>query len=120
VEQSEQSIYYLEIVTPDVDSMCNIYSKAAGLQFGEAIQALGNARTAKLPGGTLMGIRAPMHESETPVVRPYLLVTDIEQAGKDAAAFGANILLAGMEIPGYGIITIYESGGIQHGLWQLV
>jgi hypothetical protein len=30
--------------------------------------------------GGLIGVRAPLHESEAPVVRPYWLVADIEAA----------------------------------------
>jgi len=120
VVQTEQSVYYLEVVTPEVDSMCNIYSKSAGLQFGKAVPELGNARVAALPGGTTMGVRAPMHEPEKPVVRAYLLVNDIDKSVKEAAALGANILIGRMEIAGRGIIAIYESGGIQQGLWQLI
>ena len=56
------------------------YAVANGVQFGEPDAGLGNARTAALPGGGLVGVRAPMHESEEPVVRPYWLVDDIEAA----------------------------------------
>lgn len=112
-------IHYLEIVTSEVDAVCAAYTEANGLTFGEPVEALGNARTAKLPGGGMVGVRAPMSETETPVVRPYLLVKDIDAAVAAAESAGAEIALPPMEIPGYGTCAIYFMGGAQHGLWQL-
>ncbi|HEX9692938.1 MAG TPA: hypothetical protein VGA22_12655 [Gemmatimonadales bacterium] len=42
-------IYYLEIVTKEVDAVCAGYAAADGVQFGEPDAGLGNARTAALP-----------------------------------------------------------------------
>ena len=80
---------------------------------------LGNAFVAKLPDGSLCGIRAPMHEQEKPVVRTYLRVTDIATAVRAAAQLGAKIALEPVEIPGHGKIAIYMYGGIEQGLWQV-
>ena len=115
----EHSVYYLEIVTPDVTSTCDLYTKSYGWRFHPMDPALGNAFVAKLPGGSLCGIRAPMHIDEKPIVRTYLRVNDIETAVRGAAHWGAKILLERMEIPGHGIIAIFEHGGIQQGLWQI-
>jgi len=60
-----------------------------------------------------------MHAAEEPVVRPYVLVDDIEAAVDGAEAGGAEIALPPMELPGRGKFAIYIQGGIQHGLWQL-
>ena len=57
-------IQYLEIVTKDVDGVCAVYAAANGLQFGAPDAGLGNARTATLPGGGMVGVRAPLRESE--------------------------------------------------------
>ena len=73
-------ISYLEIVTRDVDAVCAAYAAAHGVQFGEPDSGLGNARTATLPDGGLVGVRAPLREDEEPVVRPYWLVDDIGAA----------------------------------------
>jgi predicted enzyme related to lactoylglutathione lyase len=113
------NIHYLEIVTTEVDSVCGTYAKAHGVTFGDADPGLGGARTAPLPGGGLVGVRAPMHEAETPVVRPYVLVDDIEAAAKAAVDAGGEIAHPPMEIPGHGQFAIYIQGGIQHGLWQV-
>ena len=67
----------------------------------------------------LCGIRAPMHEAEKPISRTYIRVTDIQTSIQKAAQAGANILLEHMELPGHGIIAIYELGGIEQGLWQV-
>jgi len=112
-------IHYLEIVTKEVDAVCAAYAVANGLQFGETDAGLGNARTAALPGGGLVGVRAPMHESEEPVVRPYWLVDDIEAAVAAAVGAGGEVAHPPMEIPGHGTFAIYIQGGIQHGLWRL-
>lgn len=112
-------IHYLEIVTKEVDAVCAAYAVANGVQFGEPDAGLGNARTAALPGGGLVGVRVPMHESEEPVVRPYWLVDDIEAAVAAAVEAGGEVAHPPMEIPGHGTFAIYIQGGIHHGLWQL-
>ena len=112
-------IHYLEIVTEEVDSVCAAYAALSGAQFGDPVAALGDARTAAMPGGGLFGVRAPMHETEQPVVRPYWLVEDIEAAVTAAADAGAQVAHPPLEIPGHGTFAIYIHGGIHHGLWQL-
>ena len=88
------------------------------MQFGEPEASLGNARTIALSGGGMLGVRAPMHESEEPVVRPYRLVDDIEAAVAAVVQAGGEVAHPPMEIPGRGTFAIYIQGGIQHGLWQ--
>ena len=112
-------IHYLEIVTKEVDAVCAAYSSTNGVQFGKPISGLGNARTTELPGGGLVGVRAPMHETEMPVVRPYWLVSDIEASIAAAVAEGGEVAHPPMEILGHGTFAIYIQGGIHHGLWQL-
>ena len=92
--------------------------RSDGVQFGKPDTALGNARTAALSGGGLVGVRAPMRETEEPVVRPYWLVDDIETAVAAVVEAGGEIAHPPMEIPGHGTFAIYIQGGIQHGLWQ--
>ena len=73
-------VQYLEIVTREVDAVCAAYASALNVQFGEPDAGLGGARTASLAGGGLVGVRAPLRETEDPVVRPYWLVADIDAA----------------------------------------
>ena len=115
----EHTIQYLEIVTLDVKSMCNLYTKSFGWNFQLESSLLGNARVAELQDRSLCGIRAPMNPSEKPIMRMYFRVSDIEASVEKVSQQGAKILLERMEIPGYGIITIYEFGGIEKGLWQV-
>ena len=112
-------VQYLEIVTRDVDAVCAAYSASHGVQFGEPDAGLGNARTAALAGGGLVGVRAPLRETEEPVVRPYWLVRDIKAALASAVQAGGEIAVPPMEIPGHGTFAIYLQGGNDHGLWQL-
>lgn len=112
-------IQYLEIVTPSVDETCDALAQAHGVVFSQPIPELGNARTADLADGGRIGVRAPMRETEEPVVRPYVLVEDIEAAIEAAKAAGAEMAMPPMEIPGQGTFSIYILGGIEHGLWQL-
>ncbi len=112
-------VHYLEIVTPSVNETCDALEKAHGVTFGEPIAELGNARTAKLKDGGRIGVRAPMRETEEPVVRPYVLVDDIEAAVKAAEAAGGEFAMPATEIPGHGKFAIYFQGGIQYGLWEL-
>jgi predicted enzyme related to lactoylglutathione lyase len=111
-------IHYLEIVTPDVDATCALLEQHHGVRFGDPVPELGNARTTDLADGGRISVRAPMRATETPVVRPYLLVDDITAAVKAAEAAGAEIAIPSMEIPGQGTFAIYLLGGIEHGLWQ--
>ena len=111
-------VQYLEIVTRDVDAVCAAHAAVHGVEFGAPDAALGNARTAPLPGGGLVGVRAPLRETEEPVVRPYWLVQDIKAAAAVAVQAGGILALPPMEIPGHGTCAIYLQGGNDHGLWQ--
>ena len=115
----EHAVHYLEIVTPDVDSVRNLYESAFGWRFQPMVPELGNAFVAELPGGSRCGIRAPMSEQEKPVVRTYVRVADLSAAVRRAAELGAEIALESMEIPGQGTIAIFIHGGIEHGVWQV-
>lgn len=118
-QEVPMKVHYLEIVTEAVDETCAALAGAHGVTFGEPVAALGNARTAETKDGGRIGVRAPMHDGEVSVVRPYVLVDDIAAAVAAAAEAGAQIALPPMEIPGEGTIAIYVLGGIQHGLWQI-
>ncbi len=115
----EHSIYYFEIVTPDVETVCRLYGEAYGWTFEAKGPEWGNSYVASLPDGSLCGVRAPMHETEQPIVRTYLRVADIDAAVEEAGKLGAEIALEPMEMPGHGRIAIYLLGGIQQGLWQV-
>jgi uncharacterized protein len=117
-DQKTMQIYYLEIVTKEVDAVCAAYAAANGVQFGKPDAGLGNARTAPLPGGGLVGVRAPLRANEEPIVRPYWLVDDIEAAVAAAVKAGGVIAHPPMKIPGHGTFAIYIQGGINHGFWQ--
>ena len=118
-DRSPMQLHYLEIVAKDVDAVCAAYEASNGLRFGPPEPMLGNARTAIRPGGGKVGVRAPMRETEEPVIRPYWLVEDIKSAVAGAAAAGAEIAHPPLEIPGQGTFAIYIVGGTHHGLWQL-
>ena len=117
-KEKTMQIQYLEIVTPDVDALCKQYSTVHGITFSEPEAKFGNARTAKLSGGGLIGIRGPLRETETPVIRPYTLVDDLGKAVAAAADAGAEIAIPSMELPGHGTIAVVIQGGIECGLWQ--
>ncbi len=111
-------IGYLEIVTPDVEAVCAAYAAAHGVRFGAPEPGLGNAHTVALPEGGRLGVRAPMHEAEAPVVRPYWLVDDVEASLAAAVEAGGEVAHPPLELPGHGRFAIYVQGGIHHGLWQ--
>lgn len=118
-EETAMQIHYLEIVTPDLDATCEALEKLHGVGFGEPVAELGGARTAALKGGGRIGVRAPMHDAERAVVRPYVLVDDLEAAVGAAQAAGGELMVPPMEIPGQGRCALYGLGGIEHALWQL-
>lgn len=92
-ERNLMQISYLEIVTPDVDAVCTTYSQLHGVTFGDGDPALGGARVTKLACGGTLGVRAPLHAGEKPVVRPYVLVEDIAKAVAAATEAGADLEL---------------------------
>ena len=112
-------IQYLEIVTPEVDAVCDAYSRLHDATFGESDPNLGGARTANLAGGGMVGVRAPLRATEEPVVRAYILVEDIQAAVDTAAKAGAEVAVPPMELPGHGVCAIVIQGGIESGFWQL-
>ncbi len=112
-------IQYLEIVTSEVDAVCETYSLLHDVKFGESDQNLGGARTAKLANGGTLGVRAPLRDTEKPVVRHYILVEDIQATVDAAAKSGAEVALPPMELPGHGTCAIVIQGGIESGFWQL-
>jgi predicted enzyme related to lactoylglutathione lyase len=111
-------VHYLEIVTSDVDAVCAAYS-SQGADFGDPVPELGNACTAALADGSLVGIRGPLRESEQPVVRPYWLVENIETAVAAVQKAGGTVAVPPMELPGRGRFAICLLGGNDHGLWQI-
>ena len=111
-------VYYLEVVTKDVDQVCGAYSAAGGVKFGKPDAGLGGARTAPLAGGGMVGVRAPLRETEAPIVRPYWLVKDIKAALAAAQKAGGQVAVEPTEIPGHGKFAIYLQGGVDHGLWE--
>lgn len=112
-------IHYLEIVTPDVDEMCSTYAQVHDVKFGQAVEVLGSARIAELEDGGYIGIRAPMHDAEEPIIRAYWLVDNIEKAVALASSSGANIALPPTKLGEYGTCAILIQGGVQKALWQL-
>jgi len=112
-------IQYLEIVTPNTEAVCAAYEVSLGVKFGSADPLLGGARTAALADGGSIGVRAPLRDTEKPVVRPYWLVADIKAALDAAASQGAFVAHPAMDIPGKGTFAIYRQGDVDHGLWQL-
>ena len=117
-QETTMHVQYLEIVTPALEETCAALAELHGVTFTEPDAGLGSARTASLAGGGRIGVRAPMHAQEEPVVRPYVLVDDIEAATRKAEAAGAEFMMKATEIPGQGRFAIYLLGGIQHGIWE--
>ena len=111
-------VQYLEIVTPEVDALCRQYSATHDLNFSKPNANFGGARTAQLDGDGLIGIRGPLRDTETPVVRPYVLVDDIKAAVESAAEVGAEIAMSPTPIPEHGMFAIVIHGGIECGFWQ--
>lgn len=112
-------IHFLEIVTSNVEKQVNVLSDTHGLSFSGPIAEFGNAMIADAPGGGRISIRAPMHDQETPTIRPYMLTNDIDESLKAAETAGAMIAMAATEVPGQGKFAIYFVDDAQHGLWQI-
>lgn len=116
--ESSVQIHCLEIVAKDVEAVYATNEATHGITFVGGDPGLGGVRTAALPGGSLLGVRPPLRESEEPVVRPYWLVDDIETSLAAAVKAGSVVAHPPLEIPGHGIFAITIQGGLHHGLWQ--
>ena len=57
------TIHYLEIVTPEVAAVRELYTQLHGWRF-TLEPALGNAFVAELPNGSRCGIRAPLRDTD--------------------------------------------------------
>jgi len=112
-------VHYLEIISHDVDGVCQYYQATHSASFSEPDPLLGGARTCTLADGSIVGVRGPLRDNEEPVVRPYWLTSDIDKAVQNVEAAGGQIAMYPMEIPGKGTFAIYICGGNDHGLWQL-
>lgn len=111
-------IHYLEIVTPDVDATCATLAAVHGFEFGAPDADLGQARAAKRPDGSLVGVRAPLATHEQPIMRSYLATDDINAAVEAAKGRGAVIAYPPTKQGAQGTFAIFIQDGVQHGLWQ--
>ena len=112
------SVYYLEIVSNDVDTLTALYQRMHGLSFGAPDPELGQARVATGADGTLVGIRKPLAPHKQPIMRTYLAVEDIQQAVKKAEEHGAMVAYPPTGQGKQGTFAIVIQGDVQHGLWQ--
>ena len=111
-------VHYLEIVSNDMDALCALYERVHGLSFSQPEPDMGQARVATRADGTLVGIRKPLAAHETPIMRTYLAVEDIQRAAQEAEAAGALIAYPPTRQGKWGSFAIVIQGGVQHGLWQ--
>ncbi len=118
-KKSAMLVQFLEIVTSDVDTTCKALEKVHGVTFGKPVAELGNARTTALQSGGRISVRAPLSEGDMTIVRPYMLVGDIEAAIQSADDAGAEFLMRTTEIPAQGKFAIYSLAGTQFGLWEM-
>ena len=112
------AVYYLEIVSDDVDSLTGLYQRIHSLSFGPPDPDLGQARVATQADGALVGIRKPLAAHEQPIMRTYLAVEDIQQAVKKAEDSGGTIAYPPTRQGNHGTFAIVIQGHVEHGLWQ--
>lgn len=111
-------VKYFEVVTPELDAACAAWSKVHGVDFGEPVGAMGQARMATMPDGAWVGIRKPLADHESTTTRAYHEVEDIAAAMKAAESAGATLAYGPMEQGDYGTFAIYILDDVQYGLWQ--
>lgn len=56
---AENTVHYLEIVTPDAAAAVSFYEQLYGWRFQQMGPELGSSYVAELPNGSRCGIRAP-------------------------------------------------------------
>ena len=109
---------YTEIVTTDVHACCAMLPATQQLAFGEPVPQPGFARVASAADGSRIGVRSPLAEHETPIVRVYHSVDDIHAAATAAEATGAMVAYGPVQQGDTGLWAILIQGGVQVGLWQ--
>ena len=57
IDDKAVRVRYLELVTVDIDAVCNAYETMHEVEFGEAEDLLGGARTGLLKDGGINGVR---------------------------------------------------------------
>ena len=112
-------IHYLEIVCPNPKETAESLGIVHGAEFAGPVGHFGNAYIMTRQDGSRIGVRAPMHESETPVTRPYILCSNVKAAVEALEARGVIIMHPPLEIPGEGTFAIYMENDIQYGLWEV-
>lgn len=111
-------VHYVEIVNTSVEAQCRFLEQVYGLSCGTMVEDLGHARVARMPTGTLIGVRAPLADHEESLVRTYFEVADITAAVKRAETAGAVIAYPPTRQGETGAWAICILDGIQYGLWQ--
>ena len=109
---------YLEIVTEDVDALKLHHERVCGLSFGPPDPDLGQACVARFGDGSLIGLRKPLAAHETPIIRTYLAVDNIDEAARLAQTSGAMLAYGPVRQGNRGSFAILFQGGVQLGLWQ--
>lgn len=59
--------------------------------------------------------RAPLRETDAPILRAYWLAKDIKAAVAAVGKAAGQVAMEPAEIPGYGTFAIYGQGGVDHG-----
>lgn len=108
----------LKLVTTGVGAVCQTHERLPEVGFGQPVTSPGNARTAKSPRDGLVGARGSPRTTKQPLVRSYLLGSEIEAAMAKAATAGSQIALPPMEVPRYGECQNFAQGDVEHRLWQ--
>ncbi len=110
---------HLELASTDPPKAREFYEKLFGWTLKDVELPVGTYTmidTGQGPGGGIMKQLIPYGGSAW---LAYVLVDDIEAATAQAAALGATIMKAGVEVPGFGRLSIIEDPtGAMLGLWQ--
>lgn len=117
-ENPNVAVHYVEIVSPERDTLISLYEHMYRLSFGPEDPDLGQARVATRADGALVGIRKPLAAHEHPTIRTYFTVEDIQRAVQAAAKNGATIAYPPTQQGRRGTFAIVIQGGVEHGLWQ--
>ena len=117
-KEDQMKIHYYEVVTENVDSVVSLFEKQYDVSFGAKIPEMGQARIARKTDGTLVGVRAPLAQHETPIIRTYVAVDDIGKAVAEAEKLGAKTAYPPTNQAPWGTFAIVIQGGVQLGYWQ--
>lgn len=104
------TVLWTELMTSDIASAKDFYTKTAGWTFREVDMGVGPYHVGSVGEEMVAGIMGMPEgmEAATPFWISYIGVRDVDKATRDAQVAGAYILQAPFDVPGVGRMVVLQ------------